>query len=297
MKYDKPPLNFEQQADRLLQRGLKADRTILIKRLQSVNYYRLSGYLYPFRQADETFRKGTSLDMVWENYCFDRQLRLLIMDGCEHFETALKTDIVYHLAHQCGGFGYLEAKNLPGISADTHNKLLEKIKEETKRSKEIFVSHFFAKYGDEHNFLPLWMAAEVLSFGSLHTMYRGLHSKLKQVIAGNYKIADKVLLSWIGTIQVIRNICAHHGRIYNRILGVKPLIPNKDLLWHTPQTIDNSRVFSIVSILNYLIKTIAPQSEWKQQLFDLLKKHKKIPRSVMGFHSGWRNNELWKDLK
>ncbi|MDA3821826.1 MAG: Abi family protein [Bacteroidales bacterium] len=204
MNYSKPPLTFAQQAEKLIIRGLIADRSVLVNRLQSVNYYRLSGYLYPFKRSDESFKEDTTLDMVWENYCFDRQLRLLVMDACERFETALKTDIVYHFAQKCGAFGYLDYKNLSGIKPYIHTKLLEKIKDETTRSKEIFVVHFFKKYGDKHSFLPLWMVAEVLSFGSIHTMYKGLSPQLKQTIAKKYNISDKVLLSWIGTIQVIR---------------------------------------------------------------------------------------------
>ncbi|HTX99162.1 MAG TPA: hypothetical protein VMG09_04005 [Bacteroidota bacterium] len=42
MKSEKPALTFEQQADLLLSRGLIADKTTLIKRLEAVNYYRLS---------------------------------------------------------------------------------------------------------------------------------------------------------------------------------------------------------------------------------------------------------------
>lgn len=294
MKYTKPPLSYDKQADILIKRGLQADKDDLIKRLQSVNYYRLSGYLYPFRKKDDSFRKDTSLAMIWGNYCFDRQLRLLIMDACERFESALETDVVYYLAHHCGAFGYLDSKNLPGISSDQHKKLLDKIKEETDRSKEIFVKHFFHKYGDNHSYLPLWMTAEVLSFGSLHTMYRGLSPVLKQKIAMKYRITDKVLLSWVGTIQVIRNICAHHGRLYNRILGVKPLIPNKDPLWHTPRTIDNSKIFSVLSILNYLLKIIEPKTEWEQRVIDLVQYNDKIPSSVMGFYPEWKKNGLWK---
>jgi hypothetical protein len=54
MKYSKPPLSFESQADLLIARGLVAYRTKLISRLEVVNYYRLSGYLYPFRNLDDS---------------------------------------------------------------------------------------------------------------------------------------------------------------------------------------------------------------------------------------------------
>ncbi len=52
MKYEKGALSLEQQADQLIERGLIADRNELMMRLQAVNYYRLSGYLHPYRILD-----------------------------------------------------------------------------------------------------------------------------------------------------------------------------------------------------------------------------------------------------
>ena len=52
MKYEKPFLTFGEQADRLLSRGMAADRDILIEHLQDVGYYRLSGYWHIFKDRD-----------------------------------------------------------------------------------------------------------------------------------------------------------------------------------------------------------------------------------------------------
>jgi abortive infection bacteriophage resistance protein len=108
MKYIKPALALEQQADQLIRRGLVGDRGILIDRLSAVNYYRLSGYLFPYRQPDDTFRPGTTLDEVWNRYTFDRRLRLLIMDPIERIEVHVRTALVYRMAHATGPFGYTE---------------------------------------------------------------------------------------------------------------------------------------------------------------------------------------------
>lgn len=293
MKYNKLHLSFDQQADRLIQRGLIADRTILIKRLQSVNYYRLTGYLFPFRLPDNSFKPNTSFDMVWQNYCFDRQLRLLIFDACERIETALKTNVVYELSLLGGGFCHLDLKSLPNLKRVEHEKLLRIIKEETKRSKEVFVAHFFDKYGDKHDFLPLWMVAEVLSFGTIHNLFKGLTTQCQKSISEKYFIDRFVFISWMHAIKVIRNACAHNGRLYNRELGVKPRIPNKEKKWNEPKKIDNSRIFSILTILNYLLQIIAPESNWKIKLITLLDENQGIPLSVMGFYEGWETHGLW----
>ncbi len=49
MKYEKEAFSLEAQADKLLARGLVADRDELVRRLRAVNYYRFSGYLHPYR--------------------------------------------------------------------------------------------------------------------------------------------------------------------------------------------------------------------------------------------------------
>ena len=64
MQYRKPSLSLEQQALRLLDRGLLADKDQLIRLLQSVSYYRLSGYLFPFKHQNETYQPGTRIEDV-----------------------------------------------------------------------------------------------------------------------------------------------------------------------------------------------------------------------------------------
>jgi len=83
MKYTKHPLTYKDQADLLISRDLIADRDLLISYLSTVNYYRFSGYLHPYLNKDDSFRSGTTLDMVWRHYIFDRRLRLLVMDAIE----------------------------------------------------------------------------------------------------------------------------------------------------------------------------------------------------------------------
>ncbi len=100
MEYKKPPLTFEEQADLLLSRGLQAERDRLIFHLKSVNYYRIMGYLYPFRMADNQFKPGTTFEVVWRHYTFDRRLRFLLLDAIERVEVAIRAQLVYHFSHR-----------------------------------------------------------------------------------------------------------------------------------------------------------------------------------------------------
>lgn len=198
MRYSKPPLTYADQAARLLSRGLNADPATLEKRLAAVSYYRLTGYLYPFRQpGSDDFQPGTSLDVVWRRYTFDRRFRLLIMDPIERVEIALRSQLVYEHAHRHGAFGYETAATMPGLTGQQHRGFLSQISAETKRSSEVFVQHFRSKYGSHHSRLPIWSAAEIMSLGATLTLYRAVEPHIRSAVAARYRVAPGVLESWI----------------------------------------------------------------------------------------------------
>jgi len=300
MKYNKKPLTFEEQADILISRGLIADRDFLISCLKAVNYYRITGYLYTFRKNNsDLLHDGTHFSTIWNRYTFDRRLRFLVMDAIERIEVSVRTRAVYYFAHTYGKFNYTNNLYFPHLSPTEHYQWLNKLEMETKRSREIFITHFNNKYGNDHAHLPIWVLAEIMSFGSLLKMYNGLHAKMKRKLAGVYKIPDKVLTSWLLAIYSIRNICAHHGRLWNKELCNKPLLPsnkNKYPEWQLPINLYNhtNRVFIILTILNYLLKIIAPQSRWSDRFLCLLNEYKDIPIKYMGFPDNWKTCPIWK---
>lgn len=297
VKYTKPALSFEQQADQLLQRGFQADRPQLIDRLSRVSYYRLSAYWHPFKRPDETFVPGTTLDKVWRRYTFDRQLRLLVMDAIERVEVAvLRTLMVEHHARKCGPFGYRNAKNFrPEFAGLDHQRMIDEIDQATKRSREPFVEHFLTKYSGEPG-LPLWMAAEVASFGTLFTFYRYLNFLEQRQLASELGLPANVLQSWLFYLNYIRNLCAHHSRLWNRELGIRPLIPDRKNApdWHVPATPDNRRTFAVLTLLRWLLRRIAPQSQWTKRLRELLQSYPDIPLNLAGFPTGWETSPIWK---
>ncbi len=298
MIYEKGHLTFEKQADRLLERGMQGDRDVMIARLASVNYYRLSGYSYPFRNPDDTFRAGTTFETVWQRYAFDRRLRLLIMDAVERIEVAVRSQLAYHHSEIHGPFAYAaDPTSLPKFSDLAHQDFLEHVQEETERSRERFVQHFRDKYGDMHPFLPIWMAIEVMSFGTVLTFFRGAPHKVKQSVASAFGMPDIVFESWLLTLNTVRNICAHHGRLWNRENGVKPIIPRLQQFpdWHTPVKVDNNRVFAVLTICRHCLARIAPQSQWPVRLRSLLAEFSMIPLRDMGFPANWSESPLWKE--
>ena len=304
MKYAKPALTLEEQADQLVARGMAGNRDQVIERLRQVSYYRLSGYWFPFRQQDpdgsgyllDDFKPGTTFSEVWECYVFDRRLRLLVFDAIEQIEVAVRSQLANHHAQAFGPFSYAtDANALPGCGGKERTAFVQTIQAEVNRSSDAFVKHFRAKYGDHHTYLPVWMAVEIMAFGSVVTFFRGSPHKIKKAIAADFDLPAKVFASWVLTLNTVRNICAHHGRLWNRVIGTAPLIPlQKDYpVWHQPSTIESNRVFAVLTICKWSLDRIAPGSRWADRVHALLAEFPSIPRASMGFPTEWELSPIW----
>ncbi len=297
LKYTKPSLTPKQQAELLLRRGMLGDRDFIIEKLGGVSYYRLSGYWYPFRNSDDSFREGTRFDTVWRRYAFDRQLRLLVMDAIERIEVAVRTQLALHHSQLFGPFGYAEKpESLPDFKNNIdREKFIARISEEAIRSHEPFRRHFVDKYGDAHPHLPIWMLTEVMSMGSTLTLYKASPHKVKQLVANLFEMPAQVLESWLLCLNTVRNICAHHARLWNRELGIKPWIPLAKQYpeWHAPVAIPKNRIFSILTICRYCMRILAPQSQWAERLQAKLAEFPELPQRDMGFPENWRESPIW----
>lgn len=295
MEYTKPYLSFQQQADKLISRGMECDRKSLIEHLSDVGYYRLSGYWYIYRLSDDKFREGTTFDSIWGDYVFDRQFRLVVLDAIERVEVYLRTQLAYSLARETGPFGFTKKANLPRLGNDDYRKLIDKCKRKHEESREPFATHFRAKYGNRHDLPPYWVLVNMMDFGQMFTLYRGADVAIRRELACKLGISAQVLESWLRTLNTVRNICAHHGRLWNRTLGTKPMIPKKNMGWHEPIEINSAKIFSVLTLLSYLLEYVAPQTSWRRRLFSLLDTQSKEGLCRMGFTEGWKACPFWAD--
>lgn len=293
MEYTKPYLSFEQQADKLIKRGMQCNRESLIEHLSDVGYYRLSGYWYIYRNPDSTFREGTTFESVWQDYVFDRQFRLIMLDAIERVEIYFRTQLAHALARETGAFGFMEPGNLPRLKDYEYQKFIKKCKEKQQQSREPFAVHFKETYGDTHDLPPYWVLVNMMDFGQMLTLYRGASVEIRNEISSAVGVSARVLDSWLRTLNTARNICAHHGRLWNRTLGTKPMIPRTDQ-WHEPFEVAPDKVFSVLTILSYLLEIVAPQTSWRSRLMALLSKRSNRNLERMGFEAGWDECPLWK---
>lgn len=296
--YVKPAITIQDQLNKLATRGLViADQASALAKLQSISYYRLSGYCYPFRIRDNTgqvqdnFVTGATFEQVIELYEFDRHLRLLILDAIERVEVAIRTQLTYTFACTYGPFGHTNAANFhPGFK---HAACLADIEKETLRSGDEFIRHYSSKY-DGYPTIPLWMLTEVMSLGGLSHLYKGLNHKDKKPISNYFNVHHKRLEDWLHKLTYIRNVCAHHSRLWNRELAIRPDLV-KDPNWQQPITPRNDRIFYILLILRSLLLSTGNGKEWVGQVNRLLAPVASNPqwRAAMGIPADWETHPIW----
>jgi len=298
--YDKPPLTFDQQLNKLKQRGMAvADNADALHWLATVSYYRLSGYWYPMRQISpvggellDNFRPNTTFSHVIELYEFDRELRSLALDAIERIEISIRTQMTYHFGHAHGAFGHTDNNNFhPRFD---HQKWLCSIESEADRSRDQFIQHYRVTYRGFPR-LPIWMATEVMSLGSLSFWYKGMVAADKRNVSGFYQLHPKRLQNWLHVITYVRNVCAHHSRLWNRDLAISPG-QIRETNWRPPITPRNDRMFYVLLMLRHLLKVINRIDDWHTKVNELVTPIATVEgyRKAMGMPVEWKTHPLWR---
>lgn len=298
--YSKPTLTWKQQIAHLRTNGMQiADCAMAEYWLRHVSYYRLSAYwLYfehPKGHPGPRFKPDTTFDRVTDLYNFDRVLRRLIMRGTEHVEVALRGSWAYYLAELGDGHSYLNAGLYDG-RREFHSNL-SKLANETGRSRETYIKHYLQTY-DVPALPPVWMVAEMMSFGQLSRWYSSLANRaLRTRIAAPLGLPETLMVPLIRHVTDIRNICAHHGRLWNRGFLIPPKLAQKPAV--LKETLDQSgtqapaKLYNGACLIGHVVKTVAPTSTWLADLAAHIATHPEGDIAAMGFPADWKRRPMW----
>jgi abortive infection bacteriophage resistance protein len=306
--YIKQPLTYAQQIKKLQNKGMIITDIALAEQVLSrISYYRLSGYWHFFKQKNNhnplllnTFYTHTKFESVLILYEFDQQLRSHLLFAIEQIEVAVRTQFIHHLGHTYGAFGYAQANNFhPEFAKNKHADWLKKLKDEVGRSQDVFLKHYQNRY-EGYPIVPIWMLTEIMSLGTLSYGYHGLYNNQKmgvqdkQAISKFFGLHYKCLGNWLHVLTYIRNLCAHHSKVWNRAFSIKPDIL-KDPYWSNPITPRNDTVFYILLMVRYLLNKIGDSDKWTQSMINLLKPicENTQFRDAMGIPENWLEHPLW----
>lgn len=334
--FNKPVQNNTYHIETWKKRGLIINCDDIDRYLNFISYYRLSAYTIPFQKPipigytkTHEFIHNITFDNILNLYVFDRELRLLILDAIDRVEIAIRSQVCNVLCMQSSNpFWYTDEKyfdqsySCKRLLAGIEKQLLEekqrlqrdekninerKISSDEKEilksrvRKENFLRHYLSKYNSP-KLPPSWMMIEMLTWGELSHLYSGLKLiQAKKKIAQNMGLHAEVMESWLKTLNDVRNICAHHGRLWNKEFGRSIKIPTSNsILWlkssfslKNPTIRYEKRIYSVIVALQVLLYKISPHSKWAQRFKQLLDKYPQVSKEHMGIPENWYKDIFW----
>ncbi len=323
--FDKPAIDIDEQIALLKARGLQIQNEARARHfLEAVSFFRLTPYMRPFQRVDDP-QHGFRTDVGFRNltclYDFDRRLRLLVMDAVERVEVAARAMISNHMGPSRGVHWYLDAQVFK--HQYNHERLLDTIRDKQvralrdyarecrnidrlpdderkaylkrQRAHESYARHYPLTYRNPE-LMPGWAMVEELTLGDLSHLYAGLaHDSDRKAIARRLNLVAPLMESWLHTLTTIRNICAHHARLWNRELGIRPKLPEKPRFpWPEHlKTGTHKRMYPVLSILNHMMRQTSPHTSWDKRLHELLAEFPEVNLRAMGFPQHWQDDPFW----
>lgn len=283
--------SIEGQIEILQARGLAIDNLEHAKDfLYRNNYYRVSGYSLTLRNHD-VFSKTANFQNIVDIYEFDRALRHILLKYIEIIEVTIKSIYAYEFSKRHGSTEYLNSAHF--TDADKHAEIITKAEQQkvSRLPHEAYLKHFVE---DLKEAIPLWAYVDLLTISDISFLYSISELDLKVDVAnavGLKKRGDELLGRFMHSMTIIRNLCAHGDRLYNRLFQQKPWLRKEEkqlLIARKDGTPDNAHLYGFVLIMKRLLEP-SEFALMKAEIAYFCKKYPFIDMQHYGFRNDWQN--------
>ena len=251
---------------------------------------------------------GEELNSVtaWSSTFLTRSSDSLLLDALERVEVAIRVAIA-HTVGLRGTWAHHDPHSLDPNRAHRRNtqgrseyeRWLKRANDAESRSKADWVANYRESYGTP--LLPLWMAVELWDFGLLSQFLAMARAPDRMAIAEKFAIPNPgILVSWVRVLAYVRNLCAHHSRVWNNPMTNQPTIPKNNSvprLEHIATKLwMQSRIYGATALAQHFLDVINPSSSWKYRLRELWASFPQIPgvsAEQAGFVQGWETYPIW----
>ena len=284
-KFDKKPLDYPEQIELLKKRGLIiGNEQETINFLKYTNYYRLSSYMRHYQiNSNHEFKAGTTFNDIKNLYCFDRELKYLTFKYIKRLEIAVRAVFSHYMTTNYGSHWFYDDKYFYNLSEK--QAFLEIIRNEIKynnKYKDTFIKYYYLKY-DEPDLPPFWMAIEVFSIGNLSKSLSKIKDNDFKQIAKNFNLPFSLLKSWLHSLTTVRNITAHHSRLWNRKFAIAP---KKNFNFNYHLEYNQNSFYAHAVIIEFLLRQVMQNKEWESALKELFVNYNINP-TLLGFPLNW----------
>ncbi len=298
--YRKTPLTLLEQLQHPADKGLEIpDPVHAAQVLRRVGLYRFKGYLLPYK-TDGGYQSDLTFGDIERLMALDETLRLQVLQAMPLVEVGIRQAISQHLLEIHGLRWYAKAELFaPPSTYFNHSELLARALSEFHGMPDLFVGHYRERY-DQNEPPPIWMVAETMTLGNWSKLFEALASQAdRDAIAASLNIRASTLASWLHALTVVRNVCAHHSRLYDRTFNTMGLADNRRtkrlLRQHSFDERDEGarRLAPRFYALHRLTNALDPASLWTTELKTCLAPCTPTELTRIGFRTGWNTQAEW----
>lgn len=287
------------------EKGIKIkDREYAEEMLRQIGYFPLmGGYKHLFRISNtKKYKAGTSFEEIVSLYKFDAELRELFFKYLLQIERQMRSLMSYYFTEMYGAEQkqYLDANNYNNTKRNhaTIVKLIATLKRATTTTDYTYINYYRKTYGE----IPLWVLANVLTFGNLSKMFRVFPQSLKSKVSKNFEpLNQHQMEQFLSVLTKYRNVCAHGERLftYRTVDAIADTLLHKKL--SLPQSGNQYEkgkqdLFAVVIAFRYLL----PGKDFLKFKRKLIKEIDRVNREVehisevellnkMGFSENWKS--------
>ena len=226
-------------------------------------------------------------------YMFDHRLRSMLLEAFSYIEISIRAQWSHQLAHSFG-HGDFAHQDTNLFNSKYHNDNLKELERGYRRIIQTPNINF-------HN-LTIWEVAATISFGQLSKWYSSLTDRrAKQSIARCYGMNEAILRPTLRHLTRVRNICAHHERLWDITIGTGFRIPRSLSGSRTDATAFNSaatgKIYNALVMTVHLLDVITPNGGWTKRFLDFIQSTNfaSVPQQDMGFPAKWLESAVWQE--
>ncbi|MCS4536035.1 Abi family protein [Corynebacterium sp. HS2168-gen11] len=288
--------SYDDQIKLLKDRGMRIDNTESARDfLSQINYYRFSGYFRHWQKnpkgGDDGFLEGTTFETIRALYEVEQEFLSICDKMLRSVEILLRTRFAYAYG-KCVEEGKKRGKFAYGDGFDEdpqrYNKPIPQfILGGLNRSDEEFVAHYRdeikkgKKYKPEaYNRMPVWVAIEVFTFGSLSRFIRASESSgVLAHIEKSLGMERKCLPGRVEAFANLRNQIAHRDQLWNRRVFEAPSSPQN--IEGEYREYSNDSIYSTLVMLDEVATAAGISKAWLADTIEpFLNKHPLLAQGI-----------------
>lgn len=141
----------------------------------------------------------------------------------------------------------------------------------------------------------MWAAVELLDWGALVRLLAFAPPSVQDAVAETFGLRAPQIVSWLRALNIVRNACAHHGRLFNRVYTKRPRLPEAGRVPALDQARPvMNRTFGQLTLVQHLRRESGiGQSTLLAIVLGTFPETPRVPLRTTGAPEDWRTSDLW----